>query len=150
MDGSAPTPRVAHVRMPEKGVFSVRCSESFEAPAGARVVVNLDYGLDLAELCDVAPFDPARDGAHPPGFTLVRPAGPDDLAAAAANEARARGLRDAFLAAVRRVVPDVRVPYARLALGGGRLFVRYACERLRPDLRSVVNEFRREDRKSVV
>ena len=142
MEASANPPCVAHVRMPEKGLFSVRCADSFAAPSGARVVVNLDYGLDLAELCDVVPFDPARDGAHPPGFTLVRLATPEDLAAAAANEAKARDLRDAFLAAARRVVPDIRVPYARLALGGGRLFVRYACERLRPDLRSVISAFR--------
>ena len=144
MEVSAAPPRVARVRMPEKGLFSVRSPDAFAAPNGARVVVNLDYGLDLAELCDVAPFDPARDGAHPPGFTLVRLAEPDDLIAAAANEARARGLRDAFRAAAQRVVPDIRVPYARLALGGGRLFVRYACERLRPDLTPAISEFRRE------
>ena len=34
--------------------------------------------------------------------------------------------------------------YARLSLGGGRLFVRYVCERMRPDLRSVISEFRHE------
>ena len=144
MELSAAMPKIARVRMPEKGVFSVRCAESFAASVGARVVVNLDYGLDLAELCDVAPFDPARDGAHPPGFTLVRLAAPEDLVAATANEAKARDLRDAFLAAARHTVPDIRVPYARLALGGGRLFVRYACERLRPDLRPVISDFRRE------
>ena len=149
MDVSAAPTRVAHVRMPEKGLFSVRCADTFSAPDGARVVVNLDYGLDLAELCDVAPFDPARDGAHPPGFTLVRPATPEDLIAATANEAWARELRDAFLAVARHAVPDIRVPYSRLALGGGRLFVRYACERLRPDLRAVISEFRREHHVSV-
>ena len=144
MDVSSSTPRVARVRMPEKGVFTVRCAESLALPCGARVVVNLDYGLDLAELCDVAPFDPSRDGPHPPGFTLVRPAGPDDLSAAEVNDARAREMRESFIQAARRVVPDIRVPYARLSLGGGRLFVRYACERLRPDLRHVINDFRRE------
>lgn len=144
MEISASPPRVAHVRMPEKGLFTVRCPDSFDAPSGARVVVNLDYGLDLAELSDVAPFDPARDGAHPPGFALVRLASPEDLIAATANEARARELRDAFHAAARRIVPDIRVPYARLALGGGRLFVRYACDWMRPDLRSVVSDFRHE------
>ena len=149
MEVSAAPTRVAHVRMPEKGLFTVRCADTFAAPDGARVVVNLDYGLDLAELCDIAPFDPARDGAHPPGFTLVRPATPEDLIAATANEARARELRAAFLAVARRAVPDIRVPYSRLALGGGRLFVRYACERLRPDLRSVISEFRREHHVSV-
>ena len=149
METAASVPRVAHVRMPEKGLFTVRCADSFAGTAGGQVVVNLDYGLDLAELCDVAPYDPARDGAHPPGFTLVRPAGPDDLSAAAANESRARELREAFLAAARRVVPDMRVPYARLALGGGRLFVRYACERLRPDLHAVISEFRRANQVGV-
>ena len=144
MEGSANPPRVAHVRMPEKGLFSVRCADSFDAQPGARVVVNLDYGLDLAELCDVAPFDSDRDGAHPPGFTLVRLAAPEDLIAATENEARARGLRNAFLAAAQRVVSDIRVPYARLSLGGGRMFVRYVCERMRPDLRSVISEFRHE------
>ena len=144
MEVIASVVRIALVRMPEKGFFTVRCAESFAAPAGARVVVNLDYGLDLAELCDVAPLDPARDDVHPPGFTLVRLAGPEDLAAAETNEAKAREMRSSFLAAARRVVPDIRVPYARLALGGGRFFVRYACERLRPDLRSVITDFRRE------
>jgi len=149
MDVSASPIRVAHVRMPERGLFSVRCPDSFDAPAGARVVVSLDYGLDLAELCDVAPFDPARDGAHPPGFTLVRRASPEDLIAATTNEAKARKLREAFLAAARRAVPDIRVPYARLALGGGRLFVRYACEWMRPDLRAVIADFRHDHHLSV-
>ena len=144
MEAFASPPRVAHVRMPEKGLFSVRCADSFDAQPGARVVVNLDYGLDLAELCDVAPFDAAHDGAHPPGFTLVRLASPEDLIAATANEAKARELREAFLAAARRAVPDIRVPYARLALGGGRLFVRYACEWMRPDLRAVIADFRHD------
>ena len=144
MEVFASPPRVAHVRMPEKGLFSVRCADSFDAQPGARVVVNLDYGLDLAELCDVAPFDAAHDGAHPPGFTLVRLASPEDLIAATANEAKARELREAFLAAARRAVPDIRVPYARLALGGGRLFVRYACEWMRPDLRAVIADFRHD------
>lgn len=144
MEGSANLLRVAHVRMPEKGLFSVRCADSFDAQPGARVVVNLDYGLDLAELCDVAPFDSERDGARPPGFTLVRLAAPEDLIAATENEARARELRNAFLAVAQRVVPDIRVPYARLSLGGGRMFVRYVCERMRPDLHSVISEFRHE------
>ena len=144
MDAPSSTPRIARVRMPEKGTFSVRCADALAASCGARVVVNLDYGLDLAELCTVAPFDPARDGPHPPGFTLLRLAGPDDLAAAEANDALARQMREAFFKAAQRLVSDIRVPYARLSLGGGRLFVRYVCERLRPDLRHVINEFRRE------
>ena len=127
----------------------MRCADSFDAQPGARVVVNLDYGLDLAELCDVAPFDSDRDGAHPPGFTLVRLAAPEDLIAATENEVRARELRNAFLAAAQRVVSDIRVPYARLSLGGGRMFVRYVCERMRPDLRSVISEFRHEHHVSV-
>ena len=107
MEAAASVPRIAHVRMPEKGLFTVRCADSFAGTAGGQVVVNLDYGLGLAELCDVAPYDPARDGAHPPGFTLVRPAGPDDLSAAAANESRARELREAFLAAAHRLTSTV-------------------------------------------
>ena len=144
MEVSTAIPRIARVRMPEKGTFSVRCAETFAASCGARVVVNLDYGLDLAELRAVSPFDPARDGEHPPGFTLLRLAGPDDLAAAEANDALAREMRVSFLKAAQRLVPDIRVPYARLSLGGGRLFVRFVCERLRPDLRHVINDFRRE------
>ncbi len=144
MEASVSQPRVAHVRMPEKGVFIVRCADAFTAQIGARVVVNLDYGLDLAELCNVTPFDSARDGAYPPGFTLVRLASPEDIIAATENEVRAHELREAFLAAARRVVPEVRVPYARLSLGGGRLFVRYVCDRMRPDLRTVISDFRRE------
>ena len=144
MNVTTAVPRIARVRMPEKGTFSVRCAESFAAPCGTRVVVNLDYGLDLAELCTVVPFEPARDGPHPPGFTMLRLAGPEDLAAAEANDALAREMRMSFLKAAQRLVPDIRVPYARLSLGGGRLFVRFVCERLRPDLRHVINDFRRE------
>ena len=125
MDVSTAVPSIARVKMPEKGSFSVRCAESFAASCGARVVVNLDYGLDLAELCSVAPFDPAHDGPHPPGFTLLRLAGPEDLAAAEANDALARQMREAFLKASQRLLADIRVPYARLSLGGGRLFVRF-------------------------
>ena len=58
MDVTTSVPRIARVKMPEKGTFSVRCAETFTASCGTCVVVNLDYGLDLAELCAVTPFDP--------------------------------------------------------------------------------------------
>ena len=144
MDAAAQSPvRVARVMMPEKGQYSIRCAEGFAAGRGVRVVVNLDYGIDIAELRDVGAYDPERDGPHPPGFTLQRLATPEDIIADAANESRARVLRDAFRDAAKKIVPDIRVPYARLSLGGTRLFVRYVCERQRPDFRHVVADMRK-------
>lgn len=144
MDAAAQsTVRVARVMMPEKGQYSIRCAEGFAAKRGVRVVVNLDYGIDIAELRDVGAYDPERDGPHPPGFTLQCLATPEDIIADAANESRARVLRDAFRDAAKAIVPDIRVPYARLSLGGTRLFVRYVCERQRPDFRQVAADMRK-------
>lgn len=145
MDASAQASvRIARVLMPEKGQYSIRCADGFDAPRGARVVVNLDYGIDVAELRDVGTYDPSRDGPHPPGFTLQRLATPEDAIAETRNENRARVLRDAFRDAARKIAPDIRVPYARLSLGGTRLFVRYVCERQRPDFRQVLADIRKE------
>lgn len=138
-----PAVRIARVMMPEKGQYSVRCADEFAASRGARVVVSLDYGLDIAELRDVGDYDPVRDGPRPPGFALQRLATPEDVVANAANESRARVLREVFRDAAKAAVPDIRVPYARLSLGGARLFVRYVCERQRPDFRQIVSDMRR-------
>ncbi len=136
--------RVAHVLMPEKGLYSVRCADDVAVKRGERVVVSLDYGLDLAKLHDVGDYDPSRDGPHLPGFALLRLATPEDIITNAKNEVRARDLRVEFLKSARDIVSDIRVPYARLSLGGNRFFVRYVCDRQRPDIRHILTSMRRK------
>ena len=50
-------PRVAHVLMPERGMFLVCLPEGFDSPYGTRCIVHLDYGEDVAEVRCAATYD---------------------------------------------------------------------------------------------
>ena len=135
-------PVVAQVVMPEKGQFLVRCMCP-PPPVGAEAVVALDYGQDIGVVAESGAYDAARHGPRLPGFQLQRPVSEADRDRRAGNEARARMLRLAFAQAAQAVVPDVRVPYARLSFGGTRLFVRFTSASQRPDFAPAVAELRR-------
>ena len=60
-------PLVVRVQTPEKGRYSVRCPDGFVARHGGRVVVKLDYGLDIAEVVDERVHSDAS-----PAFSIVR------------------------------------------------------------------------------
>ena len=135
-------PEVALVAMPEKGQFLVRCACP-PPPPGTQAVVSLDYGQDLGLVVETGPYDAARHGPRPPGFQLLRPATDADRAALPEREEQARALSAAFAEIARGTVPDFRAPYARLSLGGGRLFVRFTSATARPDLSQAISELRR-------
>ena len=135
-------PTVALVVMPEKGQFLVRCACP-PPPVGARAVVSLDYGQDVGSVVASGPYDAARHGPRIPGFQLLREATEADLAALSANEAQARAMCTTFAKVAQGRVPDIRVPYARLSLGGTRLFVRFTSATPRPDLSLATSELHR-------
>lgn len=135
--------QVAQVVMPEKGIFLVRCP-SAPPPCGTRAVVALDYGPDMGLVTSGGPYDPARHGARPPGFSLVRAKTAADDAVLAENERLAQTMRAAFQRAARAAGLDLRVPYARLSFARTRLFIRYAADAAPPpDLSRPVAELRR-------
>lgn len=136
------TPVVALVVMPEKGQFLVRCACP-PPPSGARAVVSLDYGQDIGTVVESGVFDPARHGSRIPGFQLLRMAEEADLAALAGNVEQARAMGTTFCKIARARVPDIHVPYARLSLGGTRLFVRFTSATPRPDLSQASSELHR-------
>ncbi|MGN0846907.1 MAG: regulatory iron-sulfur-containing complex subunit RicT [Kiritimatiellia bacterium] len=136
------SPLVAQVMMPERGLFLVRCP-SPPPPYGTPVVVALDYGEDVGMVTESGDFDPARHGARLPGYQLLRRRTAADEAAIAANETVARSMRAVFMTAATAVVPDLRVPYARLSLGRTRLFIRFVSEAQHPDLARPIAELRR-------
>ena len=108
-------PLLAKVRMPEKGVFAVRCPHAGFAK-GQEVVVNLGYGPDLGTMMGVETYDPAVHGASVPGYQLIRAKTDEDARTATANATSALRLRAAFLSLAREAAPDVRILHARLSL----------------------------------
>lgn len=133
--------QVAQVAMPEKGLFLVRCACP-PPPYGRRVVVALDYGQDIGTVMEVGPYDPARHGARPPGFQLVREKTAADDAVLAENETLSLAMRAAFVKTALATVHDLRVPYARLSLARTRLFIRFVSGSAHPDFAQAVAELR--------
>ena len=141
---------VAKVQMPERGLFAVRVDEalvqsgSVKAGAKGRFIVSLDYGEDVGSVIETAPYDPAVHGERVPGFRLVRPFLPQDEKTLAENMARAEEMRAAFLAAIRRTLPGLRLPCARLSFGRRRLFLRYVCEQPHPDFSAALETLKQK------
>ena len=135
-------PEVALVAMPEKGQFLVRCTCPPPAP-GTQAVVVLDYGQDMGLVMETGTYDAARHGSRPPGFQLLRPATDEDRAILPDRAEQARAMSGTFVTIARNTIPDLRVPYARLSLGGTRLFVRFTSATARPDLGPAIAEVRR-------
>lgn len=135
--------QIVRIRTPERGFFSVRSSVPGIA-RGQIVVLALGNGEDIGEVLDVETYEPARHGEDLPGYVLVRRVTPADEAKMKANAARAADLKQRFLAWVRESFPEVRIPHARLALGGGRLFVWYVHEKGRIDLNGIRKMFQRD------
>jgi len=135
-------PLVAQVVMPEKGLFLVRCTG--EAPRyGAQALVSLDYGQDFGTVAESGVYDPERHGPRLPGFQLLRLKTPEDDAVIAENEKLSCAMRTTFLKTAQATVPDLRVPYARLSFGRGRLFIRFVSGVQRPDLSRPSAELKR-------
>lgn len=130
---------VSKVLMPERGLFTVRVDEALiragdvKAGAKGRFIVSLDYGEDVGNVVETAPYDPAVHGERMPGFRLVRPFAPQDEGTLLANATRAEEMRTAFLAEARKTLPGLRIPCARLSFGRRRLFLRYVCEQPHPN-----------------
>ncbi len=138
-------PLVAHVLMPERGMFLVCLPEGFDSPYGTRCIVHLDYGEDVAEVRCAATYDPDLHGPRIPGFRLIRPLTPEDTERLEANERLAESMCVTFqkLAAAEGHAA-LRIVHRRLSFGRERLFIRFvAPERTRPDLSRPCSEIRR-------
>lgn len=138
-------PRVAHVLMPERGMFLVCLPEGFDSPYGTRCIVHLDYGEDVAEVRCAATYDPEIHGTRIPGFRLIRPLTAEDAERLEANERLAESMCVTFqkLAAAEGHA-TLRIVHRRLSFGRERLFIRFvAPERTRPDLSRPCSEIRR-------
>ena len=134
---------LAKVRMPEKGVFLVRCPGR-EFAAGQTVVVNLGYGPDCGILLCTETYDPAVHGPSVPGYELVRAGNAEDEKAAASNAALADGMSADFMRLAGAQAEGARLLHSRLSLGRQRLFVWYVCPAGRCDLSSVAREVGRK------
>lgn len=127
------SPAVARVRMPERGVFAVRCADGICPNAGESVVVALDYGEDMGvALSSIVPpsVPPVRSaagaGRRVPGFRALRVATAHDVERAAENAHLAKAIAADFAEMVKaHSSVSVRVPHSRLSLGRARLFLRF-------------------------
>lgn len=140
MTGPA-VPAVAHVRMPERGVFMVRCAEGVRPNAGEAVVVALDYGEDMGIALSPIPSDASAAGRRAPGFRALRVATAGDVERAAGNELLARAMAAEFAELAKsRADVSVRIPHARLSLARTRLFLRFVAPRGVGGLSRLVDE----------
>ena len=130
---SAQELRIAKVAMPENGVYLVKVVDPSACMLrpGDKAIVSLDYGEDECKVLEVRGYDSGTDGARPPSYRLVRPFGAEDAAAAAAFVGEAARLAERFAGLARREAPDFHVVYSRLAIGRGKLFLRYVSSRPR-------------------
>ena len=141
---SADLPQVAHVLMPERGMFLVCLPEGFDSPYGTRCLVQLDYGEDVAEVRCAATYDPEIHGPRIPGFRLIRPLTSEDTARLEANEQLAESMCVTFLKLAAAEGHTLRIVHRRLSFGRERLFIRFAVsEKTRPDLSRPCSEIRR-------
>jgi len=137
---------VASVEMPERGVFLVRCPESFQWKdeiRGRRAVVALDYGLDVGEVMSAGVYDPAVHGPRMPGFRLERLLQDSDEARLAENDGLAAEMREAFVKGMGPDAHEARVCSVRLSFGRTRLFLRVACDHRRQDFSRATAEVKR-------
>jgi len=137
---------IASVVMPERGTFFVRCPDELsmrDEDRGRRVVVSLDYGVDVGEVASAAPYDPSQHGQRIPGFRLERFIRDSDVERLAENEKLAESMGRAFEESARADVQGLKVLSARLSLGRTRLFVRFVADQRRPDLARAVGEMKR-------
>ena len=131
---------VAHIQMPEGGVFHCRMPEGEALQLGDRCVVELDYGQDVGGLVKV---EEPQAAAAAPGFSVLRKQTAEDAAQAEANEALAQKARQSFQLSVRYEKTPVKVLHTRFSFDRERLFVRYSAA-VAVDLRRFVSQIQRD------
>jgi hypothetical protein len=141
---------VGRALMPERGVFVVRIDDSLSASgavakgSSGRFIVSLDYGEDEGYVFDVRPYDPAVHGERIPGFRVLRPFEGRDAKIVEENETLAAAMCSAFASFAKDVLPDIRVPVARLSFGRKKLFLRYVTAQTKVDLSGAQEALQRQ------
>jgi len=132
---------IAHIQMPEGGVFQCRMPEG-GAPLqpGDDCVVELDYGQDAGCLVKVEALAPT---SAPPGFCVLRKQTAEDAAQGQVNIALAQKARQSFQLSVRYEKTPVKVLHARFSFARERLFIRYSAA-IAVDLRRFVSQIQRD------
>ncbi|MBQ9430226.1 MAG: hypothetical protein IJU44_01620 [Kiritimatiellae bacterium] len=135
---------VAHVLMPERGVFVCRISEERAFAPGDDCLVELEYGRDLGKIQEIAQLRP-QDMAKGrlPSFRVLRKQSPEDAAKAKANVAIAQKAATAFLDTVNSDTQNIKIIHARFSLNRNRLFIRY-CAQNQLNLRGYLKPIERE------
>lgn len=133
---------VAHIRMPENGVFQCRVASPLALLPGDACLVELDYGLDIGVVMDL--YGVTEGGSErSPAYRVVRKRVSEDSDRLADNAALAEKAKRAFQLSVSHEKGHVKVLYARFAYGRDRLFIRYAAH-VSVDLRRFVGQIQRD------
>ncbi len=136
------TPKIARVKMPEKGLFWVRSVP--QAKPGEKYVVTLDYGEDECIVKEIEDFNPEIHGNRLPSYTLIRPFTDTDERIISDNKKLAASICRAFVVAAQAEYPDFHAAYSRLTLDQRRLFIRFTTNNLRPNLSKVIGKIARQ------
>ena len=135
---------VAHIRMPENGVFLCRVPPSFALMPGDSCLVELDYGMDTGIALDI--FGMNENGGieeKTPAFRVVRKQVADDGTRIEENEVLSEKAKQAFLLSVSHEKGHVKLLHTRFSYGRDRFFIRYSA--LIPvDLRRFVGQLQRD------
>lgn len=119
---------LAHIITPEYALFYSRINPGVEVRSGGRYAVEFDYGQDEAEVIEHGDFLRDAKDFRVPGFYIERALSPSDLRKIEANKkvadlAEAQLQEELMNARIR-----VKIVHTRVALGGGRIFFRYAAK----------------------
>ena len=136
---------VAHIRMPENGMFLCRVPDGLALQPGERCLVEFDYGLDAGMTVELFGINDGTpdDGNKPPAYCAVRKMTPDDERKMKEREPLTEKAKRAFTLSTSREKGHVRILHVRFSYDGERLFIRYSAQ-MPVDLRRFVNQIQRD------
>jgi len=135
---------VAHIRMPENGVFLCRVPPALAVLPGDACMVELDYGLDIGIVLELFGFNENASGAEKmPAYRVVRKSVAEDESRIGENAEIAEKAKQAFMLSAGHEKGHVKVLHARFSYGRDRLFLRYSAQ-IPVDLRRFIGQLQRD------
>jgi len=136
---------VAHVRMPENGVFACRVAPSLSLLPGDACMVELDYGMDTGVILDLFGINNENASGEEkiPAFRVVRKQVDDDKTRILENMDLSEKAKRAFLFSVSHEKGHVKLLHTRFSYGRDKFFIRYSAQ-MPVDLRRFIGQVQRD------
>ncbi len=135
---------VAHIRMPENGVYLCRVASALAMLPGDSCMVELDYGLDTGTVLELFGLNENAQGAEKmPAYRVVRKLADEDEKRRGDNAVLAEKAKQAFMLSASHEKGHVKILHARFSYGRDRLFIRYSAQ-IPVDLRRFIGQLQRD------